>query len=275
VATLSHEPGEAFTGHEASPCLTLSLVTDLALQLSLLSFSSEIVDPHYTSEWPTGIPKRLQGDEEESSNSPTHANMSGHKYSSQTTIPPHHAAVVSVNAAQTSRSTSLLHIPSELLICILLYLSPRDIISCGRICRRLYGLYRYPALRYPVQMERSAVNDEMRPGLGYLERLRILEKREEAWGMLDFRRSVQVSVPFESTSIYDFTGGAFLLGTRTSCVGRFAVGCFYVALPSLSDAQDKELEWKGVNLGIKLLDVGLAVYEHDLIAVLTACVLFC
>jgi hypothetical protein len=126
-------------------------------------------------------------------------------------------------------------------------------------------------------MERSAVSDDdIRPGPCYPERLRILKKREEAWEMLDFRRSVPVSVPFESTGIYDFTGGAFLLGTRLYTASRRpTVGYSYVSLPSLSDAKDQKSEWKGLSFGIQILDVGLAVHEHDLIAALTACVFSC
>ena len=139
----------------------------------------------------------------------------------------------------------------------------------------LHDLCSYPDLRYLVQMERCAVSDDLRPGLPYLERLRILENREEAWATLDFRKSVQVSVPFNPTSTYGFTGGALLLGTRPSnSSNRSAVGYSYLSLPSLSDSdlQDENLEWKGFNLGTKILDFALAAHEVDLIAVLTACV---
>ena len=153
---------------------------------------------------------------------------------------------------------------------VLLYLSPHDIISCGRTCRVLYDLCSFPTLRYLVQMERCAVSDDMRPGLGYLERLRILENREEAWATLDFCRSVQVPVPFNSTSIYDFTGGALLLGTTLDPESRRdTVGYSYVALPSASDVQGEKLEWKWCSLETTILDIGLAVHEHDLIAALT------
>jgi hypothetical protein len=136
----------------------------------------------------------------------------------------------------------------------------------------LYDLCSCPALHYLVQMERSAVSDDMRPGLSYFERLRILEKREEAWAMLNFRRTVQVSTPMDpSSGTYYITGGAFLLGTRPSC-DRITVGYSCLSLPSLSDAQDQKLEWKGLSLGIRILQVGLAVHEHDLMAALTACV---
>ncbi|KAN0118369.1 hypothetical protein V8E52_005345 [Russula decolorans] len=168
--------------------------------------------------------------------------------------------------------TSLPHIPPELISCILQYLSPRDIISCRRTCRTLYNLCNDSNLRYLVQMERCGVNDDLHPGLCYPDRLRILERREKTWEMLDFRKPVQVCVPFDSTGIYDFTGGAFLLGTRLySASRRPTIGYSYVSLPSFSEEEDeKEVQWMGLNLRIQILDVGLAVQEHDLIAALTA-----
>ena len=194
--------------------------------------------------------------------------------------PPQHnilslqAAVFSVDAFQAvPPQVSLLHIPPELIIRILLYLSPHDIISCGRTCRMLHDLCSYPDLRYLVQMECCAVTDDLRPGIGFLERLRILENREEVWATLDFRRSVQVSVPFNSTSTYDFTGGALLLGTRPSHTDdQSTVGYSHISLPSLSDSQDQKLEWKEFSLGTEILDFALAAHEVDLVAVLTACV---
>jgi hypothetical protein len=171
--------------------------------------------------------------------------------------------------------TSLPNIPPELISCILQYLSPHDIISCQRTCRTLYNLCNDSNLRYLVQMERCGVNDDLRHGLCYPDRLRILEKRENAWAMLDFRKPIQVCVPFDSTGIYDFTGGAFLLGTRLySASRRPTIGYSYVSLPSVSEEEENqtEVQWMGLNLGIQILDVGLAVHEHDLIAALTACV---
>jgi hypothetical protein len=87
-------------------------------------------------------------------------------------------------------------------------------ISCQRTCRTLYNLCNDSNLRYLVQMEHCGVNDDLHPGLCYLDCLRILKRCEKAWAMLKFCKPVQVCVPFDSTGIYDFTGGAFLLGTR-------------------------------------------------------------
>ena len=95
--------------------------------------------------------------------------------------------------------------------------------------------------------------------------------------MLNFRDFVQVDVPFESTSIYDFTGGAFLLGTGVyNTTRRPTVGYSYLSLPSLvSDVHDQKLEWTALSPGIQILDFGLALREHDPIVALTACVVSC
>jgi len=217
----------------------------------------------------------LQGHEGDPLSSLARADIGGHtgRYSPQTAIAPHKTAD---KAPQAPRSISLLHIPLEVATHILLYLSPHDIISCGRTCRKLYDLCGCPALRYLVQMERFAVSDDLRPGLGYLERLRILENREEAWATLDFRRSVRVSIPFNSTSIYDFGGGVLLFGGTGTPLDpespRLAdtVGYSYISLPSLSDIQGENLEWRWCSLETNILELELAIHKHDdLIVALT------
>jgi hypothetical protein len=137
----------------------------------------------------------------------------------------------------------------------------------------LHDICNCPALRYIVQMERCGVSDDMRPGLSYTERLRVLENRDEAWATLDFRRTVQITVPSNSTSIYAFTGGTLLYGKTLNPEGRrvgLTVGYSYLTLPSLSDGQDEKSEWKWHNLGTRIICIGLAVHEHDLIAALTS-----
>ena len=180
---------------------------------------------------------------------------------------------MAVAAHQTPRLMSLLHFPPELLTRILLYLPPLDIISCGRACRSLYDLCSGSTLRYLVQMERSAVSDDLSPGLSYPERLRMLGKWEEAWAVLNFHRSVNIPIPFDRSYHWSFTGGALLLGTaldRASEGRKPTVGYSYVTLPSLLDAQDQKFEWKRHNVEAEVLQIELAVHEHDMVAALTA-----
>jgi hypothetical protein len=122
-------------------------------------------------------------------------------------------------------------------------------------------------------MERCAVRDDMSPGSSHPERLRILKHREEAWRVLDFRGFLQASVPFKSTTLYDFTCRAFFLSRKYHRANNeITMGYSYITLPSLSNVQDKKLEWKDFSLETEMLGFGLAVHEHDLIAALTACV---
>ena len=194
--------------------------------------------------------------------------MSGHSDSTQNTTLHQ---IMSVDAHQAARSISFLDFPPELMTRILLYLSPLDIISCRRTCRMLYDLCGNSTFRYLVQMERSAVSDDMSPGLSYPERLRILEKREEAWATLNFHRSVNIPIPFNPSGHWSLTGGVLLLGTPLDCESsRPTVGYSYVTLPSLSDAQDQKLEWKSHNFKTEVLGEELAVHEHDMIVTLIA-----
>ena len=251
--------------------MSYAISTDFASQSPLASLAPQNLDPHYNPDLSAMNLRSLQGCEDAPQGSSVRAHMGGHRCSVQNTTPPLQA--ISVDAPQAPQQISLLRIPPELMIRILLFLSPLDIISCGRTCRTLHDLCSDSILRYLIHMERCAVRDDMSPGLYYPERLRNLEHREEAWNVLDFRRFFHDSVPFESTGIYHFTGGAlFLSGKYPSADREAAMGYSYITLPSLSNTQDQKLEWKGVRLEAEMLDFGIAAHEHDLIAVLTACV---
>ena len=234
---------------------------------------SEIAGFHYPTQCPAINPHSLKGREDDSDRRgslvTSQTKMSGHRYSTQNTTP---YQVISVDARSASRPISLLDFPPELITHTLLYLSPLDIISCQRTCRLLYDLCSNSTFRYVIKMERSAVSDDMSPGLSYPERLRMLEKREEAWATLNFHKSVNIPTPFNrSGGHWSFSGGVLLLGTGLEGeIHRRTVGYSYVNLPSLFDVQDQKFEWKWHNFESQVIDIELAVHEHDMIAALTA-----
>ena len=255
-----------------SPCLTPSLATDVSPQSQPASLVSRHVGFHHPTQCSVFNPQGLKGREDEPNfrGLLVLTDMSGHGHSTQNTTPHQ---VISVDARLAPRPISLFDFPPELMTHILLYLPPLDIIACLRTCRILYDLCSDSTFRYLVQMERSAVSDDMSPGLHYTERLRILEKREEAWAMLNFHRSVNIPIPFNMSHHWSFTRGALLLGTALDRESPLpTVGHSYVTLPSLSDARDQNFEWKRHNFETEVLAVRLAVHEHDMVATLTACV---
>jgi len=246
------------------------LATDVSLQSPPAYLVSEDVDFHHPTQCSVINQQGLKGHEDDSDprGSLVRTDMSGHGFSTQDTTPHQ---VISVDAHPAPRPISLLDFPPELMTCILLSLSPLDIISCRRTCRILFDLCSTSTFCYLIQMERSAVNDDMSPGLSYPERLRILEKREEAWAILNFHRSVNILIPFNWSNHWSFTGGALLLGTALDRESReLTVGHSYVILPSLSDAEDQQFEWKRHRFESEVIDIELAVHEHDMIAALIA-----
>jgi hypothetical protein len=73
--------------------------------------------------------------------------------------------------------------------------------------------------------------------------------------------------------MYDLTGGVYLLGKTLDYMNHGPTfGYSYVSLSSLSDVHDRKPAWRGLHLETRILDVVLAIREHDLIAALTVCV---
>ena len=253
-----------------SRCLTPSLATDDPPKSLPASLVSENVNFHHPTQCSVINLQDLKGREDDSNlrGSFVRTDISGYKYSTQITTPHQ---VISIDARPALQPIPLLNLPPELMTRILLYLSPFDIISCRRTCRTLYDLCSDAIFRYLVQMERSGVSDDMSPGLSYSQRLCILEKREEAWGMLNFHRSVNIPIPFNWFDHWSFTGGALLLSTEFDLENRrSSVGYSYVTLPSLSDAQDQKFEWKRQSFESALVITELAMYEQDMIVALIA-----
>ena len=254
-----------------SPCLTPSLATDISPQFPHASLISDDTGFHHPAQY-SDITSQSLKDRENNSNlrsSLVRADISGHRYSIQNTASHQ---VISVEVQSAPRPISLLDFPPELVTRILLSLSPLDIISCRRTCRRLYDLCNDSTFRYLIKMERSAVSDDMSPGLSYPERLRMLERREEAWATLNLHQSVNIPIPFNWPNHWSLAGGALLLGTALDCErsSKTAIGHSHITLPSLSDAQDQKFDWKNHNFEAEVMDLELAAHEHDMIAALVA-----
>jgi hypothetical protein len=174
-------------------------------------------------------------------------------------------------------SFPLLKLPLELVTRILSFLYIPDLVSCQLTDRFLFNVIKDSVLlRYLIATEAACVEDNPHCNLSLSERLEQLKRREEAWSCcrIDFRR--EVPLQRKSTSIYDLTGGVYLLGDSrngdlTSFRRPLTTGLSYLTLPSLSS---HEPTWSRLDIKRNIIDIGLAIHEHDLIAIVTSFVTF-
>ncbi|TFY76209.1 hypothetical protein EWM64_g7803, partial [Hericium alpestre] len=169
----------------------------------------------------------------------------------------------------------ILSLPTELIIKTLSFLHFRDLLRCQACCKRFRTIVEDSILlQYIIQLEMTGSDELSLRGKSYGERLKEIRRREHGWCHLSIRSSMDVELGFGSSGIYDLTGGTFLLGTRPS-VGspRSTYGLSYLALPSLdpegNPPREEDVKWKTIELGLHVVDVGLSIREHDLMAVLT------
>ncbi|EKM77109.1 hypothetical protein AGABI1DRAFT_77888 [Agaricus bisporus var. burnettii JB137-S8] len=162
----------------------------------------------------------------------------------------------------------LLHLPPEILTQVVLLLPLKSIVVCKQVNHYIRSLILDSVeIRYLVQLLLLELVENPHCSLSIHERLSILEKRNRSKG-IDARLRKRIRIPFQKSGIYDLTGGIYLLGdaTRTSL--------HYMHLPDKVDlSNDEEIEWRGkeVRMEHTIIDMGLNVYEHDLLAVITMC----
>lgn len=179
---------------------------------------------------------------------------------------------------------SLLDLPPELIIQLLSYLPHTCILRCRLTHPFLLKLIDNSAhLQYIIELAASGFENNPSPTCKLVigDRLRLLKTQEQAWINLNFAKTVKIETKPKPSSIYDLTGGIFLLGETTESGPDTTEALNLTHLPSKDDDfNEKERDearsylpnpWWTIDLktNCKLVDVGLAVHEHDLIAVVT------
>ncbi|KXN81081.1 hypothetical protein AN958_06125 [Leucoagaricus sp. SymC.cos] len=164
--------------------------------------------------------------------------------------------------SQHTQSTFLLDLPPEILTHILLFLPSTNVLTCHLVNRYLHKLITGSVeIRYYLAGQLTGQIDNPRSTLDIAERLDRLAKREKRWDYIEptFAKT-KVDVPFFTSGIYDLTGGVYLLGESSRKV------LHYMYLPT---TPDEEVVWKEVRTKHPIIDMGLCVYEHDLLAIVT------
>ena len=173
-------------------------------------------------------------------------------------------------------------------IFILLDLNELHAISClNKTCHAIYKQH----LELDFVLKAAGVVNGSRL-VDSAEKLRALKRREERWKVLDMSRSVLVKIPHRASNLYDLSAGFYVLGgvSGNSFFDYYAKRTKYVAFADLSNYDvdgspevsesvgngEEELytkkadsnKWGIVQAdeGSVIVDFGLCIEEHDLIA---------
>ncbi|TBU42890.1 hypothetical protein BD309DRAFT_865364 [Dichomitus squalens] len=165
---------------------------------------------------------------------------------------------------------SLLNLSPELVVHILSYLHYTDLHACKRVNVALNRLIQGSVLlQYSMQLQLSGYEDNPSSTMVILDKLKLLKQQESAWSRLDFQTQTSVRIPFNPSSIYDLTDGVLLLGESVSGIQSGADKIRWTRLSDLVAVDARREHWEKIDVGAHIIDVGLAVQEHDLIVVAT------
>ncbi|KAK2463307.1 hypothetical protein APHAL10511_004962 [Amanita phalloides] len=157
-------------------------------------------------------------------------------------------------------------LPPELINHILIRLDTQTLLTCRLLSHELNTLIlSSPVLQYLIACDKAGVRDNPDPRctLSYAERLAVLKTREHAWDYVQPQFTSIFNVKHEPSTIYDLTAGAYLLGDSN------LRDLHYCRLPSTQGdiphwtrihGHGPNEGWDGI-----VVDMGMAVYEHDLI----------
>ncbi|KAL1941516.1 hypothetical protein VTO73DRAFT_6955 [Trametes versicolor] len=169
---------------------------------------------------------------------------------------------------------NLLGLPDELLVQIASYLALYELLFLQQTCSRWQEVVRSSAaLQYAIELSVAGMIDNPASRLVPGERLRILERKEKAWRVLDMSDRRSLTLSHRPSGIYDLTGGTLLLGERHNgegYAGTDAVHTINLHAAALEDGvRTNGPSWSNIDLGKQVIDVGLAIQEHDLMAIVT------
>ena len=114
----------------------------------------------------------------------------------------------------------------------------------------------------------DAANAQVNPCMSQTiaEKLRALKSSEDAWAFLrpDFTASIPVT--HNQSGVYDLTGGVYFLGNSTRTALHYP--------PKLLGREGDESYWKVLRSEKSIINIGLSIFEHDLIVNVVTCVPF-
>ncbi|KAG6919493.1 hypothetical protein DXG01_005752 [Tephrocybe rancida] len=155
----------------------------------------------------------------------------------------------------------LLDLPQEIGVRVLSFLDLADLASASTTHSSLYAAFKSsPGLEYRFAAYAAGVEANVHSNHVASERLSALESLEKGWSNLTFDFRKKIPVKHSISGLYDFTEGICFLGDAKGDT------LHYLNMPS---KPDDPVAWSKIEIGRQMVDFGLAIHEHDLIAVLT------
>ncbi|CAA7261284.1 unnamed protein product [Cyclocybe aegerita] len=158
-------------------------------------------------------------------------------------------------------------LPTEIFLEILCYLRLPDLHRCSRVCHLLKDTIDGALhIQYQMQLELAGMQNNPNSKACIASRLDLLKAREEAWKTLDWSFVTKITVPCQSSGVYDLTPSVYLLGKTLSGDVFETTGIQSVQLPARfpEDLETVAVEWNEFDFGMHIIDFGTAIEEHDL-----------
>ena len=176
---------------------------------------------------------------------------------------------------QVATTRSLLDLSTEVLVEILAYLPPVDIIAVQRTCHTIRDIVAGTAyLQYTLHAKINGVDDLLPPDFPYSERLERLRCHEQSWRDLQFHRFTEChDIPGVPDLAVFTLQDSFLIYERSLGRGRLQYG--YTDLCSAD--RNKELRWVHLTMGesqYSNLPMIVFAVDHDLAMAVRFCILF-
>ncbi|KAJ3495767.1 hypothetical protein NLJ89_g10576 [Agrocybe chaxingu] len=149
------------------------------------------------------------------------------------------------------------------------YLRLLDLHRCRRVCHLLKDTIDGSLhLQYQMQLELAGMRNNPNSKACVTSRLELLKTREKAWRTFDWSFVTNITVPCQSSGVYDLTPSAYLLGKTLSGDVFETTGIQSVQLPAKfpEDLETVSVEWNEFDFGMHIIDFGTAIEEHDLMA---------
>lgn len=167
---------------------------------------------------------------------------------------------------------SLLDLPPELVIRILLYMSLQD-VGCCQLSNSFLCLIitNSPEIQYHLATLIAGVENNDQFELGIHERIERLRSRERGWEELKFEFSQEIQIVDSGYGVYDILieGLYFRMCTwGVNDASRYLEEICYFKMPS-KPGEDIHLDKIYFPGPYGVLAMAVAAYEHDLLAVVT------